>query len=220
MSDSISVNIKGHKEIVKKLRKLEQGGEKAVLRTVSDFRSRAPGWVSKGIREHYGVDKDAINEAAKGAKRGRPTFKVAGVQVDAVQLEYKGGLLTPLHFKMTPKARPEAQQKKVQRIPGQLIGSGSPVSMVAQPKPYKVQATIIKGQKTVLSSGAYVNVGKYNKEVQLPFQRTGEARLPVEVIRTLSVPQMIDGRARETIEETINANLEKRFQNHIKQAMK
>lgn len=218
MSELFNVSVKGQKDIVKQLRKLEQGGEKAVQRTVSDFRSRAPGWVSKGIREHYGVDTAAIKEAAKGAKRGRPTFKVAGVQVDAVQLEYKGGLLTPLHFKMSPKARPAAQQKTVQRIPGQKIGSGSPVAMVAQPKPYTVKATIIKGQRSSMPSGTFIAPG--NGGVSLPFQRSGEGRMPIEAVRTLSVPQMIDGRARETIERNISEGLEKRFQHHVEQAMK
>lgn len=222
---SLNVSYKGMPDIVKKLKRLENGGEVAIKRTVSDFASRAPGWVSKGITVHYGVDRAAIKEAAKGSKRGRPTFKVAGIQVANVQLEYKGGLLTPLHFKMTPKSRnPNGLTDKFQKVPGQAVNfkktPPGQVATVRTPKPYSVEATIIKGKKAKLSSAAYVNVGKKNKEVQLPFQRSGDARLPVEVIRTLSVPQMIDGRARETIEKEINTNLEKRFKNHIKQAMR
>lgn len=59
----------------------------------------------------------------------------------------------------------------------------------------------------------------------LPFQRTGAGRTPVHAVRTLSVPQMIGSeekksRASDTISEIINENLEKRFENHIKRAMK
>ena len=44
--------------------------------------------------------------------------------------------------------------------------------------------------------------------------------MPLKAIHTLSVPQMIDGRAKETIETMISQGLEQRFENHIKQAMK
>lgn len=42
----------------------------------------------------------------------------------------------------------------------------------------------------------------------------------MEAVRTLSVPQMISGQAKETIEELIADNLQKRFEHHIQQAMK
>ena len=55
-SGSFTVSYSGADDVVKKLQKLKDGGEVAIKRTVSDFKSRAPGWVSKGIRQHYGVD--------------------------------------------------------------------------------------------------------------------------------------------------------------------
>ena len=99
----------------------------------------------------------------------------------------------------------------------------SAVAMIAPPKPYKIKATIIKGRRSTLptgpnsgGAGAFLAEGKGGKS--LPFQRTEGGRTPVEVIRTLSVPQMIEGRARETIQEKIEEGLEKRLENHIKQA--
>lgn len=203
---------------MKRLRKLENGGEVAIKRTVSDFTTRAPAWVSKGIREHYGVDAAAIKEAAKRPKRGRTSIKVAGIAVDGATLEYKGRTLTPLHFKMSPKKRPEGQQKNPVRIPGQAIGSGSPVAMVRQPKPYKVKATIIKGQRASFPSSTFLTAG--NGGTSLPFQRKGESRMPIEAVHTLSVPQMIDNRARETIDSAIGTKLGERFQHHVERAMK
>lgn len=44
--------------------------------------------------------------------------------------------------------------------------------------------------------------------------------MPIEVVRTLSVPQMIDGRASETIENKLSTELEKRFNHHIERAKK
>lgn len=215
---SFSVSCSGGSDIVKHLQKLENGGKVAIQRTVSDFTTRAPGWVSKGIREHYGVDTGAIKEAAKKPKRGRTTIKVAGITVDGATLEYKGRTLTPVHFKMSPKKRPEAQQNKTLRIPGQAISSGSPVAMIRPPKKYTVKATIIKGNRASLPAGTFIASGKGGST--LPFQRKGEGRMPIEAVRTLSVPQMIDGRAHETIEQTINTKLGERFQHHIERAIK
>lgn len=217
-SSSLFVSCKGSDDIVKKLQKLENGGKVAIERTVSDFTTRAPAWVSKGIREHYGVDTAAIKDAAKKSKRGKTSIRVAGVTVDGATLIYKGRTLTPVHFKMSPKKSPDAQQKKQLRIPGQRIGDGSPVAMVAPPKKYKVKATIIKGQRATLPPGTFIASG--NGGATLPFQRVGETRTPIEVVRTLSVPQMIDGRAHDTIQETISEKLGERFQHHIERATK
>lgn len=217
---ALSVTMKDGAKIAKKLSKLENGGETAIKRTVADFNSRAPAWVSKGVRQHYGVDTAAINEAGPKKKRGASHISVSGISVDGATLEYKGRTLTPTHFKMTPKARPTAQQAKLLRVPGQAIATakGSPVAMVRPPKKYTVKATILKGGRASMKQGTFIAAG--NGGATLPFQRTGEGRSPIEAVRTLSVPQMISGKAKETIEEMIGTNLEKRFEHHIQQAMK
>lgn len=217
-SGGFSVSAAGGADIVKRLRKLENGGKVAIQKTVSDFATRAPAWVSKGIREHYGVDTAAINEATSKPRRGQSSIKVAGVTVDSVSLEYKGRSLTLQHFKMSPKQRPPGQQNKYIRIPGGGIGTGSPVAMMKPPKKYTVKATIIKGQRSNLPAGTFITAG--NGGSVLPFQRMGEGRGPLKVVRTLSVPQMIEGRAKGTIEQTINEKLNQRFEHYINQAMK
>ena len=215
---SLYVSYSGASDIAKKLQKLEDGGKVAIERTVSDFSTRAPAWVAKGIREHYGVDKAAINEAGPKKKRGANSVKVAGITVDGAALEYKGRTLTLVHFSMSPKKRPTAQKAKLIRIPGQAIAGAGDVAMIKPPKKYKVKATIVKGKRSTLPAGTFIAAG--NGGATLPFQRTSEARMPIEAVRTLSVPQMIEGRAKETIEETISEKLGARFQHHIKQAMK
>lgn len=213
-----TVRNSGGKELVKRLRKLENGGETAIKRTVSDFTSRAPAWVSKGIREHYGVDTAAIKAAEGRAKRGKTTIKVAGIAVDGASLEYKGPTLTPLHFKMSPKQKPAGQQGKQIRIPGQAIAGAGDVAMIRPPKPYKVRATIIKGQRATFPANTFLTSS--NGSGSIPFQRTGEGRTPIEAVHTLSVPQMIDGRAKDTINETIESKLGARFQHYVERAMK
>lgn len=217
-SGKFSVKFSGGNELVKKIRKLEDGGRVAIERTVSDFATRAPAWVSKGIREHYGVDATAIKDAAMKPQRGKTTIKVAGINVDGATLVYKGRTLTPVHFKMSPKQPQTARQNKEIRIPGQAIADAGNVAMIRPPKKYKVKATILKNKRANLPHGTFIAAG--NGGVALPFQRKSEARMPIEAVRTLSVPQMIDGRARETIQEIIGQSLEKRFEHHIKQAMK
>lgn len=153
-------------------------------------------------------------------KTGATSIRVSGVSVDGASLEYKGRTLTPIHFKMSPKSRPTAQQAKQLRVPGQAIATakGSPVAMVRPPKKYTVKATILKGGRASMKPGTFIAAG--NGGASLPFQRTGEGRTPIEAVRTLSVPQMISGKAKETIEELIGTNLEKRFEHHVQQAMK
>ena len=229
-SGSITITMKNGKKLAKKLEKLKDGGEKAIKYTVSDFASRAPGWVSKGIRQHYGVDKDAIEEAQSRTKRGSgaTSIKVKGISVDGAALEYKGRTLTPIHFKMSPTTRnPKGLAKKPAKVPGQAISAGSPVAMVRPPMPFQVKATIIKGQRATMKPGTYLaSSSKKSADAPiLPFQRTGAGRTPVHAVRTLSVPQMIGSeekksRASDTISEIINEKLEKRFNHHIEQAMK
>ena len=214
----MKVSHKGKPEIIKRLQKLENGGEVAIKRTVSDFTSRAPGWVSKGIREHYGVDTQAIKDAGPKKKRGGTSVNVTGTAVDGASLEYKGGTLTLKHFGSSPKTRPTAQQSKQIRIPGQAIAGAGDVAMIRPPKKYKVKATIIKGKRTTLPDNTFITSA--NGASDLPFQRTSAARMPIEVVHTLSVPQMIEGRARDTINETINEQLGKRFEHNLKQAIK
>ena len=72
-SGAFTVTMKDGAKLAKQIAKLENGGKVAIQRTVSDFNSRAPAWVSKGIRQHYGVDTAAIKSAGPQKKeRGHP----------------------------------------------------------------------------------------------------------------------------------------------------
>lgn len=221
---SFTVSYSGAGDVAKRIQKFSSGGEIAIKRMVSDFTSRAPGWVSKGIREHYGVDTAAIKEATKKPRRGRTKIKVSGISVDGVTLKYEGRTLTPIHFKMSPKAPKGLQNKRDRKIPGQEIafkGKPGDVGTVRAPKPYTIKVTIIKGQREALPQGTFLAPNKKEKEATLiPFQRKEAKRDSLEGTRTLSVPQMIDGKAHETINQIINKELEKRFNNHIKQITK
>lgn len=180
----ISIDTDGIKE---GLENTQGNMAKAVRATVSDFKKRAPGWVSKGIREVYGVDTQSIKEA-KGPIENAGTIRLGGVSVKNCAIKYEGRVLTPVHFKMTPKVRPKRR--------------------------YKVKAAIFKGQKKVLHQAAFLGSNGKN---DIPFIRLGKKRLPIKSIKTLSVPQMITSdKAGETISRLINENMEERLQHNIK----
>lgn len=223
--NSLDISIKGNDDIVRRWKKLKTGGEKALERTASDFASRAPGWIIQAIRQRYGVDKETITNTATKIRRGKIST-TDGIAVDGCTITYKGRTLTPVHFNMSPKAPSDTKRKKVSRIPGQDIANGSPVAMIHQPHRYKVKATIVKGQRITFGQNTFLaHAGKSeddngnNKTKIIPWQRTGDGR-SARPIHTLSVPQMIDGRAHAQIDKTINDNLGKRFDNQIEQILK
>lgn len=216
-SGTFTVTMKDGAKLAKQIAKLENGGKVAIQRTVSDFNSRAPAWVSKGIRQHYGVDTAAIKSAGPQKKKGATHINVAGVSIDGATLEYKGRTLTPTHFSMSPKKRPKRRARKKLLIPGQALRNPTEVAAVRPPYPYQITAQIVKGKTSTLPPGSFIGAGK---APAIPFQRTGSGRMPLEAVHTLSVPQMIDGRAKETIETMISEGLEKRFTHHVQQAMK
>ena len=217
--NSLDISIKGNDDIVRRWKKLKTGGEKALKRTASDFASRAPGWINQAIRQRYGVDKATITNTATKIRRGKISTP-DGIAVDGCTITYKGRTLTPVHFNMSPKAPSNTKQKKVSRIPGQDIANGSPVAMIHQPHRYKVKATIVKGQRITFGQNTFLaKAGKSEDATYIPWQRTGDGRA-ASPIHTLSVPQMIDGRAYTDINKLINDNLGKRFDNQIEQILK
>lgn len=180
----ISVNID---QVVKGLDERKQNSKKVLERTLGDFKSLGPGWISKGVREEYNIKKGDV----------KSTLHATGSGLHDMAIISKGRVLTPTHFNMSPKSRPGGNKK------------------------YQVKATIKKGQRKTLSSKAFLagNGGGG----QIPFQRTGADRLPIEAIKTLSVPQMIEdgnGNMKQGVQKEVNENLEKRFRHHCDHLLK
>lgn len=165
----MDVSVPNFANVIGSLKGLNADVEKAIQRTIADCKSRGPAQVTKAITAVYGIKSSEVTAAGKAAKGGAKTvghIKIKGVTVDSVQLTYSGRVLTPTHFSMTPKSRPEGNKK------------------------YTVKAAIFKGQKKVLGSGVFLApsgaAGPY-----IPFKREGKVRTPIEAIRTVSIPQMI-----------------------------
>ena len=157
-------------KMVGDLKGLNKDIDKAISRTISDCKTRGPAQVTKAVTAVYGIKSGEVTAAGKAAKGGAKTvgsIKVSGVSVANVQLIYKGRLLTPTHFSMTPKKRPEGGKK------------------------YKVKAAIYKGKKKALGTGAFLAPSGSAGTTEIPFKRTTEKRYPIEAIKTVSIPQMI-----------------------------
>jgi len=189
------ISVLKYDKLTKRLHQMNKDAENVVKKTVSDFKSRAPAWVSAAVTETYGISKSDVKSAFKGAKKISGTVRTSNTEVDNIGLEYVGRVLTATHFKMKPAALPA--KKGI---------------------PYQVSAEIFKGQRKVLASDAFLGNNKYGKLI--PFQRVGAARLPIISIKTLSIPQMLTNETvAANIQQNIEAGLGKRVENHMNQAL-
>lgn len=198
MSNSMKVVIDGYDEVIKEIQSMKAKSEKIVNRTVADFKSRGPGWVSQEVTKEYGISKKDVNETKKGVIKGRSKIRIKGAKLDDISIIYRGRLLTPTHFSMKPTMRP------------------------AKNKPYVVTA-IIKKSKGRVALGNRVFLKESGKQgtKQIPFQREGKERYPINAVKTVSVPQMITNESvKKNINERVNTELGKRLQHHLKQARK
>ena len=66
---SMSVAIKNHAELIKNLKAMNKDAEKALSRTVSDFKSRAPGWVSQAVTDEYTIKKKEVKERINALRK-------------------------------------------------------------------------------------------------------------------------------------------------------
>ena len=178
------IKVQNFAKMVDNLKGLNKDIDKAISRTISDCKTRAPAQVTKAVTAVYGIKSGEVTAAGKAAKGGAKSvgsIKVHGVSVDSVQLTYNGRLLTPTHFSMTPKKRPEAGKK------------------------YTVKAAIKKGQKKVLGTGVFLAHSGSVGTIEIPFERTTKKRYPIEAVKTVSIPQMITN---ETVSTDIKARID------------
>lgn len=203
-SGSLDISLKQYANLAKELEKLNKDGETVVKRTTNDFKSRAPAWVAAAVSATYGIKKAEISKAKSDAKPVG-TVKVAGITVDNIQLTFSGRVLTPTHFNMKPKTRPTPTKDENGRT-------------IRKAKKYTVTAEIFRGQRKALGPNVFLGTNK--GAGQIPFQRTGQGRTPIDAIKTLSIPQMITNeKVAAQIQQSIDEGLSKRLENHLKQAM-
>ena len=198
MPNEMKVIIEGYDEVIKGIQDMQSKSEKVVNRTVADFKSRGPSWVVQEVTKEYSISKKDVNETKKGVTKGKSQIRVKGAKLDDISIVYRGRVLTPTHFAMKPTMRPTRN------------------------RPYVVSATIKKSKGRVnLGSNVFLASASKNSTTQIPWQRRSDARLPIDVIKTVSVPQMITNEGVEqNIHNRINTELGKRLEHHLKRAQK
>ena len=209
---SINIAIEGAEDLKAKLEKMNKQSETVVKRTVSDFKSRAPAWVSAAVTEYYAIKKSEVKGAMTGVKKGIGKIKVAGVTVDEISLVYSGRLLTPTHFKMKPSTPPK---KRAKNIKSETAGDVATVTPLA---PYQVSAEIKKGKRVTFPGQVFLGTNK--GAGYIPFQRESEERTDIKSIKTVSIPQMITNeQVGEEIKKKIDEGLSKRLEHHLQQEL-
>lgn len=190
MAGQMQVQFQNAAQVLGQLKELNKDSEKVIQSTMKDIAGRAPAWVSQEVTKVYGIKKAEIKGNATKGSAG--TVKLSGTVVDSYTLVYKGRVLTPTHFGMTPKMRPEGGRK------------------------YTVKASIFKGQKKPLGSSVFLGQSGAEGTAAIPFKREGAKRLPIQAVKTLSIPQMIDN---EQVNAAIYARIGeegiKRLNHHV-----
>lgn len=191
----LNISIPGLDGVLSKAKKTQSDIQKAVNQTMKDCKARAPAQVTKAVTAVYAIKSSEVTAAGKAAKGGAKTvgeIKIKGVSMENIQLVYRGRLLTPTHFSMTPRTRPAGGKK------------------------YTVKAAIYKGKKKALGSSVFLAPSGALGTTEIPFKRTTDARLPIDAIRTVSIPQTIGNeKVAADIKVRLNDLLLKRLQHNI-----
>lgn len=198
---NLTVKVIGMDDIVKNLERNAAKAETVMKRTVSDLRNRVPGWVADEVTAGYNIKKAEVKPAKKDKngkwKKTAGSVRVKGESIETLTIIYEGRPLTPIHFAMKPKSLPKGTKgKKRKRVP--------------------ITAEIKRGQRKELHPDAFL--GTNHGGGYIPFRRTTKKRYPIESIKTVSLPQMVEAEnISPRIQEKINAELQKRLDHHLKQ---
>ena len=210
----VTCQIKNYKLMKKKIDDLQKAPRQVMRNLTTEAKKRIPGWVATEVTKEYGVKKGEIT----GQKIG--SVRAEGSGIKDVRIIYRGRLLTPTHFNMSPKA-PNP-------------GGG-----------YTLKATIVKGQRTTLGqvkkltkkqraalAKNFTRSGTRQSDhspimlmptgsTYIPFQRKSVNRNDVEAIKTISLPQMVSSkRTEDGIQRAINEGLGKRLDHYMNRYMR
>jgi hypothetical protein len=226
---TITMQVENFQKLMDTVAQIDEQGRKAVKATVRDVKARAPSWIAQEVTSVYNIKKDEITPSGKNSGKpkkseitpsgsGKPkkmagSIQITGETIEELAITYKGRLLTPVHFGMTPKAPPRG-------------------------KSYTLKASVLKGQKKVI--GRYLNTrtpgGPFSQRSHnilmgtgntksdgtswIPFQRMSKTRTDIKKLTTISVPQMITSdRTNEAIMLRLNTETSKRLEHHMKRAL-
>lgn len=64
----MNVIVEGFDNVVDELQDMRSRSRKVVERTIADFKSRGPSWISQEVAKEYGIKKADVNEAKTGIR--------------------------------------------------------------------------------------------------------------------------------------------------------
>lgn len=221
----MSRQVTNYKQTIKALQGVQNRSEKVLQRAVSDARTRIPGWVASEVTKVYNIKKSEVTPAKmKNGKATKPvgSIRVNGETVSGLEIIYRGRVLSPVHFGMTPKApKSGAYTLKAEIIKGQKVILGKKKKLTKKQRRalgknlrHEGVQTSQKSPIMLMSTGAKSE----DKTQYIPFQRRSPDRKDIVPIKTVSLPQMVSSeRTQEAINNTIAQNLEKRIGQLTKQ---
>lgn len=209
---SVTCEIKNYKALRKQIEDMKKAPRQVLKSLTADAKKRVPGWVATEVSKVYGVKKSEIT----GKKIG--TVTPQGKDFNEVKVIYKGRLLTPTHFSMSPKApKPDrgSYTLKATIIKGERKTLGKVKKLTKKQR--AAMAKNFTGSGTKKSDHSPIMLMRANGGQYLPFQRKSKDRNDVEAIKTVSLPQMVSSeRTREGIQTAISDGLGKRLDHHMK----
>ena len=215
-------------DIAKTTQKLAGIGEnlpEVYKNTISDMKARLPGKVASAVTWMYNIKKKEIKYSFKKDFTGSSVgaISIRGEDINTMTLVYTGSRLTPIHFSMTPKepkklSNDELLERKKQRNKGKKTPR----------KRYHISVNIkgrvknlpFRAPKAIDSALFLAPVTKGSSKY-IPFWRITKEKNPLQSVKTLSLPQMIDNKlVRKKIEKEKDELLEKRLNHHMARFVK
>lgn len=195
MASKVVVDVSQVNKVIKGLKGFEKqmpGAAMSAVNRTLDFLNTKVGRI---VTSEYNIKVKDVKSTIKKNKARKGSLRA--------WLKSKGRPLTLSRFRFSPSSPPTSA---VRFGPGgQLTG-----------KAYKVKTKIKKssGMKQLKTNPkSFVQMLSGHAQVM---HRTGSSRLPLEVVRTLSVPQMIDAlKVSEQIQEEANKKLAERIDHEI-----
>lgn len=215
MKNSVKMALKNYDEVMKHLEEMRKAPRKVLQRTVSDMKTRAPTWIAAEVAAVYKVKKTEL----KPGKNSLGTIKVEGNKVDNIKIVYKGRVLTPTHFGMTPKTPKQTYTLKAEVVRGQKTELGKVKKLTKKQRKKLVKNLTREGTRNsdhspiMLMSTGNKKEGGTN---YIPFQRKSVNRGDIKAIKTISMPQMVSNeRVAPNITRTLEENIGKRLDHHM-----
>lgn len=210
-----------YRQTIKELESLKGKSERVIKRLIADARTRIPGWVASEVTQVYNIKKSEITPAKVGqSKKSAGSISVRGETIDGLEIVYRGRVLTPTHFGMTPKAPRDSYTLKAEIIKGRksVLGQKNKLTKKqrkALGKNFRRQGAHTSDHSPIMLMGTgNAREGGTN---YIPFQRKSTRRTDIQAIKTVSLPQMVSSdRTSEAINAAINEGIQKRLEQHMK----